>query len=97
MPTTPKWLEGKRREILHIARRHGVTRVRVFGSAARGEPGKESDVDLLIEVGGNPPPWFPGGLVAELEALLERRVDVVEAESLRPEMRSRVMDEAVTL
>ena len=40
----------KRQEILKIAARHGVTRIRVFGSAARGEAGPESDVDFLIDV-----------------------------------------------
>ena len=41
--------------------------------------------------------WFPGGLVADLEALLGRRVDVVEAAALRPEFRDAVLREAVLL
>ena len=48
----------------------------MFGSMARGDAGPESDVDLLVEVGPNPSPWFPGGLVVELEELLGRRVQV---------------------
>ena len=47
--------------ILAIAARHGVQRVRVFGSFARGEANEESDLDLLIEAGPHTPPWFPGG------------------------------------
>jgi len=39
--------------------------------------------------------WFPGGLVADLKAPLGRRVDVVESEELRPEMRERALAEAV--
>ena len=62
-------LQSRREDILRIARRHGVGRVRVFGSYARGNPGEASDLDLLIEVDGPTSPWFPGGLVAELEAL----------------------------
>ena len=68
---------AKREQILRLARRHGVTSVRVFGSMARGDAGPQSDVDLLVEVGPNPSPWFPGGLVVELEELLGRRVQVV--------------------
>ena len=86
-----------REAILAIARRHGVSAVRVFGSAARGQARPGSDVDLLIEVHGPTPPWFPGGLVADLEALLGRRVDVVEAGALHPELRERVLGEAVAL
>lgn len=90
-------LHSRREEILRIARRHGVGRIRVFGSYARGTPDEASDVDLLIEVDGPTSPWFPGGLVADLEALLGCRVDVVESDALRPEMRARALAEAVPL
>ncbi|MEQ9401914.1 MAG: nucleotidyltransferase family protein [Longimicrobiales bacterium] len=32
-------------------RRHGITRLRLFGSAVRGEDGPESDVDLIADFG----------------------------------------------
>jgi hypothetical protein len=90
-------LGGKRNEVLAIARRHGASSVRVFGSVARGEARPDSDIDLLIEVHGPTPPWFPGGLVADLEALLNRRVDVVEPDALSEEVKDRVLEEAVAL
>ncbi|MBI4083676.1 MAG: nucleotidyltransferase family protein [Candidatus Lambdaproteobacteria bacterium] len=90
-------LHERREEILHIARRHGVGSVRVFGSAARGEHGPERDIDLLIEVDGPTTPWFPGGLVADLEDLLGRRVDVVEQCALREDLRDQVLAESVPL
>jgi hypothetical protein len=90
-------IRAKREEILGIAARHGVKRVRVFGSAARGEAGAGSDIDFLIEVEGPTTPWFPGGLVADLEKLLGRRVDVVEPESLSGPFRDNVLRDAVPL
>lgn len=90
-------LGAKRDLILSIARRHGVGRVRVFGSVARGEARDDSDVDFLIEVTAPTPPWFPGGLVADWEELLGRRVDVVEPESLHEALYEQVLREAVTL
>ena len=90
-------LKDKREEILRIAQRHGVRHLKVFGSVARGEADEGSDVDFLIEVGGPTTPWFPGGLVAELEQLLGRRVDVVEADALREVVRDRVLNEAIPL
>lgn len=90
-------VKTKREQILHLARRHGVTGVRVFGSMARGDPGPRSDVDLLIEVGPDPSPWFPGGLVAELEELLGRRVQVVTEQGLDELLRDHVLEEAVPL
>lgn len=90
-------LKSKREEIFRIARKHGVGRVHVFGSFARGEATQRSDVDLLIEVEGPTPPWFPGGLVADLEELLGCSVDVVEPEALQQGIRARVLKEAVPL
>ena len=90
-------VRSKREQILRLARRHGVTGVRVFGSMARGDAGPQSDVDLLIEVGADLSPWFPGGLVAELEELLGRRVQVVTEHGLDALLRDRVLKEAVPL
>jgi hypothetical protein len=90
-------IQARREIILQIARRHGVGQVRVFGSVARGEATENSDLDLLIDVTGPTTPWFPGGLVAELEALLGCRVDVVETNALRKELRDRVLQEATPL
>jgi len=90
-------LKEKREAMLRIAQKHGVGRVRIFGSVARGEATEDSDIDLLIDVAGPTPPWFPGGLVADLEALLGRRVDVVEPDAIREGMRRRILEEAVPL
>lgn len=90
----PPLLESHRSRILEAAARHGVGRLEVFGSAARGELRDESDVDFLIEVTGPTTPWFPGGLVAELEEILGRRVDVAERRSLNPLLRDHILREA---
>jgi predicted nucleotidyltransferase len=90
-------IRAKREQILEIARRHGVRRVHLFGSTVRGEAAPGGDVDLLIEVDGPTTPWFPGGLVAELEGLLGCRVDVVEPASIRDGLREAILSETVAL
>jgi predicted nucleotidyltransferase len=90
-------IKARRDEILSVARRHGVTRVRVFGSMARGDAGPGSDLDLLVDVGPATSPWFPGGLTAELEALLGLPVQVVTERGLDQLLRDRVLEEAVPL
>jgi len=92
-----KLLIEKREEILRIAEKHGVGRIRVFGSSVRDEAYEGSDVDLLIDVTGPTTPWFPGGLVADLEELLGCRVDVVEEVAIREGLRETVLSEAVPL
>ena len=89
--------DQEREQIREIAQRHGVGRVMVFGSYARGDNTETSDLDLLIEVTGPTTPWFPGGLVYDLESMLQRRVDVVEARSLHPRLRDGVLSEARSL
>ncbi len=89
-------------EVSAYLRRHepewralGVSRVRVFGSVARGEAQDESDVDVLIEFSG------PAGLIAQVrviwlfERLLGRRTDVVTVAGLKGPLRGPVLDDAV--
>ncbi len=90
-------LQRHRDAILRIAADHGVRSVRVFGSRARGEATEASDVDLLIEAGPARSFFFPGGLIADLEDLLGRRVEVVTPQALYPDLRQRVLGEAVPL
>lgn len=97
MESVAQLVRDKRQDILRVAARHGATNVRVFGSVARGDAGPDSDVDLLVDVLPVHSAWFPGGLLADLEELLGRKVDVVEAEQLHWYVRDRVLSEAVPL
>ena len=85
----------RREAILATAARHGVTHIKVFGSVARGDAREDSDVDFLVEVGPQHSAFFPGGLVADLEAILGRRVDVVEPDGLHRLLKDRILREAV--
>lgn len=90
-------LKSRRDDILSVAKRHGVTRVRVFGSMARGDAGPASDLDLLVDVGPTTSPWFPGGLAAELESMLGVPVQIVTERGLDRLVRENVLKEAVPL
>jgi predicted nucleotidyltransferase len=90
-------LQEKRQEILKIAAKHGAYNVRIFGSVARGEADEKSDVDFLVDAGPRRTPFFPGGLVVDLEALLGRRVDIVTERGLRLRIKDRVLKEAIPL
>ncbi|HEX3102056.1 MAG TPA: nucleotidyltransferase domain-containing protein [Pyrinomonadaceae bacterium] len=88
-------INSKRVEIRQIAARHGASNIRLFGSVARGEARSESDVDFLIDVMAETSPWFPVGLIQDLEKLLGRRVEVVTERALNKDLRERVLSEAV--
>ena len=90
-------LREKREEILRICAKYGARNVRVFGSAARGEAGKDSDLDLLVEFEPGRSLLDQAGLVVELEELLECKVDVVTEKGLYWLLRRRILKEARAL
>ena len=91
-------LQDQRDAILEIADKHGAYNVRVFGSVVRGEATEQSDIDFLIDYDRQRmSPWFPVGLIRDLEALLNRKVDVVSEKSLHYFLKDSILQEAVAL
>ena len=90
-------IETHRAELLALARRRGITGVRVFGSMSRGDGRDDSDVDLLVTLSPRTSGLALGGLLVDAQELLGRRVDVVTEASLHPALRERVVASAVPL
>ena len=86
-----------REEILAAASRRHVSEVRVFGSLARGEDTVASDVDLLVSLQPGGRPLDLVALACDAQEILGVRVDVGTPTSLRPEIRERVLRDAVAL
>ena len=89
-------LGDKREEIKALARQHGVSNVRVFGSIVRGEATDDSDIDLLVD-GLENAAWGGGRLLMDLQTLLGRKVDLVSEGDLHTLIRERVLQEAKPL
>ncbi len=90
-------IETHRAELLALARRRGVTGIRVFGSMSRGDGTDRSDVDLLVTLAPGTSALALGGLLLDAQELLGRRVDVVTEASLHPALRDSVLAGAVPL
>ena len=84
-------IKHKREQILEVARRHGAKNLRFFGSFARGEAGPDSDVDILVDMEPDRSLFDLGELKTDLEALLDKKVDVVTYNSLHPLLRERIL------
>lgn len=89
-------------EVLAILRRfknsrgesYGITRIGVFGSVARGEPGPDSDIDVVYET-DRPNLFRASHMRQELEELMGRHVDVVRLRAhMNPRLKARIQREA---
>ena len=94
-PQSPVRLQ--RTQILRIAARNGVERLRVFGSVARGTEDEQSDIDFLAELAPDRSLLDLGNFLYEVRSLLGKEVDVVTEKSLQRRIRDRVLAEAVDL
>jgi uncharacterized protein len=89
-------VESRREQVLAIASRHHASRVRLFGSAARGDDRPDSDIDLLVDFDEDSSLFDLMRMSRELEALLGRAVDVVSAGGLKTRDRA-ILAESVDL
>jgi len=90
-------LRERRTEIESVARAHGATRIRVFGSVARGDATQSSDLDLLVDLDEGRGLFDLGALLMDLRDLLGCEVDVATEVGLRPRLAQRVLADAIDL
>jgi uncharacterized protein len=89
-------VEARREQVKVVAARHHASRVRLFGSVARGEERPESDIDLLVDFTKDSSLFDLLRMTRELEDLLGHSVDVVSAGGLKDRDRD-ILDESVDL
>ncbi len=76
-------------------RTHGVERLSLFGSFVRGDQGRESDVDLLVQFVPGQKTYDNFSAVGDLlQQSLQRRVELLTLESLSPFIGPRILLEA---
>jgi len=90
-------LVNRRDEIYSLARQHGVTRIRVFGSVSHKQETDTSDIDLLIDVDANRSLLDLAIFSNELEDILGRKVDLVTEPALHPLLKTQILQEAALL
>jgi len=82
---------------LRILKEHGVSKAGIFGSYARGEENRKSDIDFLIKIDNKASLTDLIGLKIMLEKNLNKKVDLVEYETIRPELKSRILKEEIRI
>ena len=91
-------LRSKYRDsILALADKYHADNVRVFGSIARGEANKTSDIDILVRFKPGASLLDEAGLDRELNKLLGQPVDVIGDDTIRDEFKPFILNESIPL
>lgn len=89
-------ITSKQAKIIDFCRRNQVKSLALFGSVLRADFRSDSDVDILVEFEPGARVGFLalGRMQRELTALLERPVDLVPLDGLKPVLRQDVLTSA---
>ena len=89
-------LEEIRPQIIRILKKNRIKRAGIFGSFARGEQKKNSDIDILIQPRKNIGFGF-AGIEIELEKKLKRKVDLVSYNGISPYLKDKILRQEVRI
>ncbi len=93
---TSREIEKIKKKVIPILRVNGIKKAGIFGSYARGEQNKNSDIDILVE----PPRGIGIGFVGikfELEDKLGKKVHLVTYKYLHPRIKKNVLADEVRI
>jgi len=93
----PEIIADKKEQILGLAAKYGASNVRVFGSVANGTADRNSDIDFLVDMEKGRSLFDLGGLLMDLQQLLNRKVFVTTANGLHLRMKKRILSEAIPI
>jgi uncharacterized protein len=83
-------------KIVKVLKKYGIKKAGIFGSYARGEQKKKSDVDILVRPKKGMGLEFVG-IKLELEEKLGKKVDLVTYRSLHPYLKKSILSSEVKI
>jgi uncharacterized protein len=84
-------------KIVKILRKNDVAKAGLFGSYARGEAKRNSDLDILVELNKEINLLDYVRIKHELEDETGRRVDLVEYSTIKPLIRDQILSEEIRI
>ncbi len=92
-----KEIKSISKKVISVLKNHRAVRAGFFGSAATGRFTSKSDVDILVELPKNISLLGYAAIKNELEDKLGRKVDLVEYDAIKPQIRESIMKEQVRI
>jgi len=90
-------IERIKKKIVPVLKKFRVSKAGIFGSFARGEQNKKSDVDILIEINQEADLFDLIRLKMELEGRINKKVDLVEYEHIRKEIKKNILNDEIPI
>jgi len=93
-----KEIEKIKSKITKVLKKNKVSKAGIFGSYSRGEQKQNSDIDIVIQIEDKNMSLLGFiGLKLKLEEILRKKVDLVEYSALRPLIKTRILNEEVSI
>jgi hypothetical protein len=87
-----------KKKIIKILKKNKIKRAGIFGSYARGDAKKDSDVDILIEIKSKKFSLMDlVGLQIQLEDVLKKKVDLLTYKSLNYLLKENILNEEIRI
>ena len=91
-------IENMKKRIVPVLKKNNVVRAGIFGSYARGEQKKNSDIDILVKIDDKDFSLLDLiTLEMRLKEILGLNVDLVEYEALHHLLKKRVLNEEIKI
>lgn len=92
-----KNIEKIKKKIVPLLKKNKVVRAGIFGSYARGEEKKNSDIDILIKPTKDMSLFDLVGIKLEIEDELGIKIDVVSYKAIHPRLKKQILKEEVRI
>ena len=89
-------IEKIKPKLIKILKENKITRAGIFGSYARGENKKNSDIDILIKPAKKMGFRF-AGLEIELTKALKKKVDLVSYNGISPYLKDKILSQEIRI
>ncbi len=95
--TSEQITSSERDRLIELAHEAGLTYLAIFGSAARGEAGPDSDVDLAVRFGRRITLFGLVDLQRQFQEIVKKPVDLIPVDDIYPFMRESLERDRIVL
>ena len=92
-----KGIADIQKAIQPILGKYAIKRASIFGSYARQEARKDSDIDILVEFSSTISLLKFVTIQLELEDILGKKVDLVEISTIKPQLKANILKEQIPI